>query len=91
MVSAGRERNFLPRDKVSVSSPLTSRPVVKGKAPRSKQERARLLPSAAPIRATRSSHWVSKDGIHEEEKEKHLCSQLTRLCRDKNTKEQRVQ
>lgn len=40
--------------KVSVSSPLTSRPVVKGKAPRSKQERGQ----AAAITAAQYRYKV---------------------------------
>lgn len=74
MVKAqGRERNFLHVTKVSVSSPLTSRPVVKGKAPRSKQERGQAAAiTAAQYRATRSSHWVSKDGIHEGKRRKSI-------------------
>lgn len=74
MVKAqGRERNFLHVTKVSVSSPLTSRPVVKGKAPRSKQERGQAAAiTAAQYRATRSSHWVSKDGIHKGKRRKSI-------------------
>lgn len=68
--STGNREELSHVTKLSVSSPLTSRPVVKGKAPRSKQERGQAAAvTAAQYRATRSSHWVSKDGIHEGKKE----------------------
>lgn len=68
--STGNREELSHVTKLSVSSPLTSRPVVKGKAPRSKQERGQAAAvTAAHYRATGSSHWVSKDGIHEGKKE----------------------
>lgn len=68
--STGNREELSHVTKLSVSSPLTSRPVVKGKAPRSKQERGQAAAvTAAQYRATRSSHWVSKGGIHEGKKE----------------------
>lgn len=56
--------------KVSVSSPLTSHPVVKGKAPHSEQEQGQVAAvTAAQYHATRSSHWVSRDRIHQGKEE----------------------
>ena len=80
---SGNNGNFLHTTKVSVSSPLTSYPVAKGKAPHSEQEQDQVAAvTAAQHHATRSSHWASKDGIHQGKEE----VKASLLCRDRNTK-----
>ena len=63
---SGNNSNFLHTTKVAVSSPLTSHPVAKGKAPHSEQEQDQVAAvTAAQCHATRPSHWASRDGIHQ--------------------------